>query len=369
VENGTGSAATLHESRLERLRLGLRDVGMDGLLVGRPANVRYLCGFSGSSGLLLVLADDRACLITDFRYEEQAAEELPPVTALWLACDGLFDELGARLDQRGTDLELGFEGDWLTVRASRELREKAARAHWEEAADFAAQLRAVKDAHELTLLQTAGEMAERALRATLEEIEEGMTEQQLDAVLQYRLRLEGSGPLPFEPIVASGPRSSLPHAAPGERRLREGDLLLLDFGASVEGYVSDITRTFALGRARPWQTEIHEAVMEAQSAALDALEPGRRASEVDETARGVLAAHGLGDRFGHSTGHGIGLEVHEAPRLARRSDDVLEVGHVVTIEPGVYLPAQGGVRIEDDVVVDAQGPRLLTHLSRDLIEL
>jgi Xaa-Pro aminopeptidase len=368
VETGT-AAATLYTSRLDRLRLKFRDIGLDGLLVGRPANVRYLCGFSGSSGLLLVLADDAAYLITDFRYEEQAAAELPPAATLWLARDGLFDELAARLNQRGADLDLGFEGDELTVRSSRELREKAARAHWEETADFVAQLRAVKGAHEVSLLETAGALAERALQATLGTIEEGMTERELDAELQYRLRREGSGPLPFEPIVASGPRSSLPHAAPGERQIREKDLLLLDFGASVEGYVSDITRTFVLGRARPWQVEIHEAVLEAQAAALEVLEPGRPASQVDEVTRQVLAARELGDRFGHSTGHGIGLEVHEAPRLARRSDDVLEAGHVVTIEPGVYLPAQGGVRIEDDVVVDAQGPRLLTHLSRDLIEL
>lgn len=355
--------------RLAGLRERIRGARLDGILIGHLPNVRYLTGFSGSSGLLLAMLDGSASLVTDFRYEEQGTAELPPDVDLRIARDGLFPELAALLEAGLSPLRLGFEAEHLTVRDRRELGERCGRVAWEDAPAAVEELRARKGPEEVDRIRRSAEVAERALEEVLDVVEEGRTERQVAAELAYRLRLGGSGSLPFEPIVAAGPRSALPHAQPGERRLAEGDLLLFDFGATVDGYCSDITRTLVLGTAREWQRQVHEGVREAQRAAMDALAPGRAGREADRAARRVLEARGWGERFGHSTGHGIGLEVHEAPRLSRASSDVLEVGNVVTVEPGVYLSGRGGVRIEDDVLVTEGGPRPLTRFSRDLLEL
>jgi Xaa-Pro aminopeptidase len=355
--------------RLETLGSSLESAELDGLLVGQPTNIRYLCGFSGSAGALLVYPTGAALLVTDFRYEEQAASQLPPEAELLIARDGVWQALGGCLDDGAAALHLGFEADWLTMADHKALREHAPGHEWRAAPPLIAGMRAVKEPGELARMEFAARIAESALGETLSSVEEGAREVELAAELEYQLRKAGSGRLPFEVIVAGGPRSSLPHAEPTERYVREGDLLLFDFGASVDGYCSDITRTVVLGAPSSWQREAHEAVREAQRAAIAAIAQDVRTSDVDRVARETLDRYGLADRFGHSTGHGIGLEVHEAPRLSSRSEEVLVAGHVVTVEPGVYLPAMGGVRIEDDVVVEEAGRRSLTHFRRDLIEL
>lgn len=357
-----------HAGRLERLRDGIRDADLDGLLVTHLPNIRYVAGFSGSSGLLLVLVDGGAWLLTDFRYEEQAIDELPPAIGLHVVRDGRFSALADLLESAGPR-RLGFEARYLSVEDRKEIGERCGPVDWEPAPSLLQSMRARKDQEEIRTIEEAARVAEEALRQLLPVVEEGMAEREVAAELAYRLRLAGSGPLPFEVIAAAGAGSARPHARAGERVLRESHLLLFDFGASVRGYCCDLTRTVVLGSARDWQREIHEAVREAQEAAIVTLEPGRSGEEVDRAARELLEDRGWGDRFGHSTGHGIGLEVHEGPRLSRRSDDVLEVGNVVTVEPGVYLSGRGGVRIEDDVVVDVDGPRRLTRFSRDLLEL
>lgn len=365
---GRGAGADPRTRREEELRGRVGEAGLDGLLVGHLPNIRFLTGFSGSSALLVLLREGALHLLTDFRYEEQAAEECPRGVSLRIARDGLFPELGRLLDSGGPR-RLGFEAEHLTVRDRRELGERCGRVAWEAVGPLVEELRARKDETELERIRAAVAVAERALAETLEVVREGMPEFEVAAELEYRLRRAGSGPLPFAPIVAGGPRSALPHAEPGRRPLAEGDLLLFDFGATSGGYCCDLTRTFVLGPAAAWQREVHQAVLEAQAAALAAIETGRSGREVDRAARRCLEALGWGERFGHSTGHGIGLEVHETPRLSRRSKDTLETGNVVTVEPGVYLSGRGGVRVEDDVVVDAEGPRLLTRFSRDLQEL
>ncbi|HKK09005.1 MAG TPA: M24 family metallopeptidase, partial [Gemmatimonadota bacterium] len=257
----------------------------------------------------------------------------------------------------------------LSVRDRERLGEGAPGPEWRASTGLVEDLRARKDPGEVAWIERAGAMACRALERTLSHVEAGATELEVTAELEYRLREEGSEGPAFESIVAAGPRSALPHARPSDRALAEGDLLLLDFGAVAGGYRSDITRTVVIGEPSSWQLEIHGAVLAARRAALEAAAPGVPAREVDGAARASLEAAGHGERFGHATGHGLGLEVHEAPGVSRRSDAILQEGHVVTIEPGVYLPGRGGVRVEDDVLLEAGGARLLTDFPLALREL
>jgi Xaa-Pro aminopeptidase len=291
------------------------------------------------------------------------------VAEILVARDGLSSMLAERLKDRSQVRKVGFEAGYVSVRDRRELGERCGSVVWDDLPQTVERLRAVKDAAELASIDRAVKVAERALEETLTAVDEGVTELELATELRHRLALQGSTGEPFETIVASGERTALPHASPSERRLREGDLLLLDFGATIDGYCSDITRTVVLGTPTPWQREIHARVLEAQEAALAAIRPEGAAADVDRAARASLEAAELGDRFGHSVGHGIGLEVHEGPRLFRKSKDTLEAGNVVTVEPGVYLAGEGGVRVEEDVLVVEAGHRVLTCSSTALREL
>lgn len=361
------AAGVARGRRLGALRERIEEEELDGLVVMHPPNLRYLSGFSGSAGLLLVL-DGRTVLLVDGRYDQQAREEVAGAVEVRGAADGLREALAAILDGVGGTPRLGWEAHRLTVSRAARLRESAGGVDWRDTTEMVEGIRASKDEDEIRRIAHAGDVATRALEEVLPVVEEGVSERALVAELEYRLRAAGSGTPAFPSIVASGPRSALPHARPGERRIREGDLVLFDFGATVEGYCSDLTRTVVLGPAAPWQREIQEAVRAARDAALDALRPDREAREVDAAAREVLEDRGFGEDFPHSTGHGLGLEVHEGPSLSRKSDEILRDGNVVTIEPGVYLRDRGGIRLEDDVVVGPE-PRVLTEAPRELREL
>ena len=356
------------ESRLRRVRDRLHDERLDGLLVSHLPNIRYLTGFTGSSALLLV-EPGVATLFTDFRYEIQAREELVRGVALAVISDGLFDELALRLAEEPPGRRIGFEPAAITVQDRQELGARCGTVVWDAAGAPVEELRSVKDAAELARIESAVALAEQVLSEIVSEIRPGRTEVEVAADLEYRLRRAGSGSLPFEPIVAFGPRSALPHARPGDRPLHAGDLVLLDFGARVDGYCSDLTRVMVAGPAESWQRELHAAVNEACVRAIAAVSAGIPASMVDAAARDYLAELGLADRFGHSTGHGLGLEVHESPRVHRLEERPLAAGNVVTIEPGVYLPGRGGIRIEQDVVVEAYGCRVLGEASTGLLEI
>lgn len=354
--------------RLQRVRAVLAERELGGLLVTHLPNVRYLSGFTGSSALLLA-APAGVRLVTDSRYGEQAAEEAAEPARVRVARDGRLEavaEAAAELEVRG---RVAYESQHVTVRQREKLSERCPGLAWTGVEGLVESWRARKEPGEVERIRSAAELGDRVLEELLAVVEEGTTERALAAELDYRLRLAGSEGVAFDTIVAAGPRSALPHATPGARPLREGDLVLLDFGARVDGYCSDMTRTFVLGRASDWQREVHGAVRRAQAAAVEAVAPGVAASEVDEAAREVLREAGLEERFGHSTGHGLGLEVHEDPSLSRRSDATLDPGAVVTVEPGAYLPGRGGVRIEDDVSVEESGARSLTGFSRELREL
>ena len=357
-------------ARLESLDDSLSGVDVDACIVTHGPSVRYLTGFTGSSGFAFHRCGAGTTLITDFRYEEQAALETPAHVSVHISREGWVAALGDICEGMPA-LSVAFEPEHLTVLERDRLAETLEHFWFQGEKGLVSALRAVKSAAEIASIRKAADVARSALEALLTSVDwrAGATEVEVAVALESELRRAGSEGLPFEVIVASGDRTSLPHARPGERRIAEGDLLLIDFGAIVDGYCCDISRTFSIGDPADWQVEVHGRVLEAQEAALAAVGPGVLAADVDGAARDALASHDLAEYFGHSTGHGIGLEIHEDPRVSARSVDVLEPGHVVTIEPGVYLPGRGGVRIEDDVAVAETGSDVLTSVSRKLIRL
>ncbi|MEK7401035.1 MAG: aminopeptidase P family protein [Gemmatimonadota bacterium] len=339
---------------------------LDGLLINSAANIRYLSGFSGSSGLMFVSRKERV-LITDYRYTAQAKAEVGSVARVLIEEQSLWAGLWQQLAAMPGVRIAGFESAYLVHRDFQRLLESGSRWQWRPTTGLIESLRERKDDVELAHLREAVSCAEAALAVAITRIRAGLSELEIAGVLEGALRQMGSEEFAFPSIVASGLNAAKPHARPTERVLRTGELLLLDFGARVGGYCSDITRTFVAGRADARQQEVHEVVRLANERASAAVRPGMSGRDADRLARGYIEDRGFGDWFGHSLGHGIGLEVHEAPRLARTAETALAEGAVVTVEPGIYLPEWGGVRIEDDVHLGANGAEVLTRFPRELI--
>jgi Xaa-Pro aminopeptidase len=358
----------LRGRRVAALADGISAAHMDGLLVTGAANVRYLSGFSGSSALLFVTHRE-TLLITDFRYQTQAADEVGDLARVVIEPQSLWTGLWQNLAQLNYVEVAGFESAHLVHRDFQRLLEAGSRWQWRPTLDLVEVLRERKDENEVARIRDAVAAAERALELTVPRIEEGMTELEVAGILESALRRAGSDGFPFPSIVASGPNAALPHARPTARRLAKGDFLLLDFGARVGGYCSDITRTFVVGPPSAEQREVYDVVRLANERAVSAVRPGMTGRDADGVARGYIQDRGFGDLFGHSLGHGIGLEVHEAPRLAKTAEGPLVEGVVVTVEPGIYRPGWGGVRIEDDVHLGAGGTQVLTRFTRELIEI
>jgi Xaa-Pro aminopeptidase len=357
--------------RLAALRAAIDASQLDALLVSSLPNVRYLTGFSGSSALLLVSADD-ALLLTDFRYSIQAVAEAGGSARVVIEPTSLWSRLWAELPAMPEVESIAFESAHLTHADFQRLVEPAqggTRWQWRPSVNLVEALRERKDEAEIAHIRRAARIAEEALERTIRRVKPGMTELAICGILEGELRAGGSRSHPFEAIIASGERSALPHARSSSRVAAPGELLLIDFGAEFEGYCSDITRTFVMGKASPDQREIHDVVREANATASGAIRAGMRGRDADALARGYIERRGWGEEFGHSLGHGIGLEVHEAPRLSKAADSPLPVGAVVTIEPGIYRPGWGGVRIEDDVLLTSDGPEIITTFPRELIEL
>ena len=351
--------------RVDRLRALLAAEAVDALLVTALTNVRYLTGFTGSAGVVAVTADE-LLLVTDGRYTEQAADQL--------AAAGV----EARLEITGTEqrrivaealvdaTRIGLEADHVSWAAQRRYeREWFPDTTLVATSGLVEQLRRTKDTGELARMEVAAAVADAALAELRPWLLTGPTEAEFALELDATMRRLGATRPSFETIVASGPNGARPHARPSGRRITDGDLVVLDFGAVVDGYCSDMTRTVAVGEVDETSRRMLEVVTAAQAAGVAAVRPGVDAAEVDAACRAVIAAAGWADAFTHGTGHGVGLDIHEAPRVGTTSDATLVVGDVVTVEPGVYLPAHGGVRVEDTVVVTPEGCRPLTHSTKD----
>ncbi|MEO7987439.1 MAG: Xaa-Pro peptidase family protein [Gemmatimonadales bacterium] len=358
------------DRRLERqtaLRAAIDDEGLDALLVTHLPNIRYLTGFSGSAAMLVVRRD-ATVLITDFRYASQANTEAGAAASVEVDQKSVWDRLG-RVLAADPPATLGIESQDVSVRDAERISGHT-RARVSPTADLVERLRVVKSPEEVAAVRSAAELAQDALAEVLPGVRAGQTELEIGAALESALRRRGSEWHPFPTIVASGPRSALPHAHTTQRPVGPGEWLLLDFGAQVDGYCADLTRTVIVGgRADDRQRAVYELVRTAQERALTGIRAGMTGREADSLARDVIAARGFGESFGHSLGHGLGLEVHEAPRLAPTAEFPLPAGAVVTVEPGVYLEGWGGVRLEDDVWLAAEGPVRLSDGKTELVEL
>jgi Xaa-Pro aminopeptidase len=347
---------------------GLTTAHLDGLLLASLPNIRYLTGFSGSSALLVVTPRD-VVLITDFRYQTQVAEEVGDLARIVIEPSSLWTGLWQQLAQLSALQVVGFETAHILHRDFQRLNEAGSRWQWRPTSDLVETLRERKDETEIARITRAADVATAALERTLPQVHAGLSELAVAGILERELRNAGSEGFAFPSIVASGPRSALPHAHSSARELEAGDFLLMDFGAIVDGYCSDLTRTVVIGPASEEHRGVYDVVRVANQRGAAGVRAGMSGRDADALAREYIESAGFGPLFGHSLGHGIGLEVHEAPRLARTAEGVLAEGAVVTIEPGVYRPGWGGVRIEHDVALDANGPRVLTNFPRELIEL
>jgi Xaa-Pro aminopeptidase len=355
-----------HELRRQTVAAGLAERKLDVLLVSFGANLRYLSGFTGSNGALLILPG-KSILFTDPRYQTQAPQET--TCQVRIARGPLLFDVLAIIKKFGLK-RIGYEPSHMTCESYESLKSRLPlKAAFEPANGWIEQLRMLKSPTEIDRIRRSVETNSRAFELTVKRVRRGMKEQDLAAELEYRMRRLGAEKPSFETIVAGGRRSALPHAQPTAAPLNPGELVVVDMGAIVNGYCSDMTRMLFLGTPTAKVKRTYHAVLEAQLAAIDAVRPGALTSRVDAAARNVLKARGLDHAFIHSTGHGLGLEIHEPPRIGKRDKTRLQAGMAITIEPGVYLEDFGGIRIEDTVVVTANGCEILTPTSKALLEV
>lgn len=356
--------------RQEQMKTLLEERGLDAVLVARPANIRYLSGFVGTESYLYV-SRTRGVILTDSRYTLQAQEEGKGCEVRTIGKGRGYGALLAELIREDQVKELGFEEDALLYGTVCGLQKEAGLApeHWRMLGGSVSSFRAVKSEDELQKMERAEQIGDEAFSYILNELRPGLTELQAAAKLEYFMKSRGAEGTSFDTIVASGLHSAMPHAVPGSKPLEKGDFVTMDFGCMYQGYCSDMTRTVVIGKASDRQKEIYQIVLEAQQAALEGLRPGMTGAEGDRLARSVIEKAGYGEYFGHGLGHSVGLEIHENPRLSMNEQTVLMPGMIETVEPGIYLPDFGGVRIEDMVVLTENGIRNLTASPKELIEL
>lgn len=351
--------------RIKSLQQRLKAANLDALLVSNPVDIRYLTGFVGDDSWLLVRGNSIVVhILSDFRFDEQIAKEAPHAKAIMRKTS-----LTVALKQLVEKYKLGkiaLQQDHVTLAQSKAVGKELGRSNTKPFDDGMLMQRAVKDRTEVKPILKALAIQQEAFTRTCDYIEPGMTEYSIAAYLEYQMRLLGADGTSFPSIVAADANASLPHAIPGSKKVRKGGIILIDWGAKFDGYCSDLTRVVAIGKMPAKIKEIYAICLEAQLAAIDAIAPGKTLSQIDSVARNIIAKAGYEKQFGHSLGHGIGLDIHEQPVLASRANGVLEPGHIVTVEPGIYLTGVGGVRIEDDVQVTSKGKKVLSDLPKTL---
>ncbi|MEG0286846.1 MAG: Xaa-Pro peptidase family protein [Vagococcus sp.] len=351
--------------RITNLREKMKAENITSFLVTSPYNLRYLTGFTGTTGLALIGLEE-AFFITDFRYTEQAAEQCVGYEVVKNV--GPILEVVADLVEKKGMMNLAFEESFVPFKQYVDL-ETLLEVDLIPVSGMIEELREVKDQSEIEIVEKACEIADKAFSHILTYIKPGMTEIQVANELDFYMRSLGASGVSFETIVASGLRSAMPHGVASDKVIEEGDFVTIDFGCYYQGYVSDMTRTISLGEPSEKLKEIYEIVREAQQKVLDVAKPGMTGIELDAVARDYIASKGYGEAFGHSTGHGIGLEIHEGPNVSKLAEKAFVPGNIITNEPGIYLPGIGGVRIEDDMLVTENGIKTLTHSKKELIIL
>lgn len=358
--------------RVQAARKLLEEKGLDAAFIASPANIRYLSGFAGTDSYLY-LSSKRQVILTDSRYTLQAEEEGKDCEVRTIKGERVYGALLKELLEEDKVKRLGFEDGVMTWQLVKKLQEAAGdkwgEERWVPLGEDLSLLRAVKDEGEIEKLARAEQIGDEAFSYILTQIKPGITELEIAAKLEYYMKSHGAQEKGFDTIAASGLHSAMPHAVPSEKVLEKGDFLTLDFGCKYQGYCSDMTRTVVIGKANEKQKEIYKIVLEAQEAALAGLRAGMTGAEGDALARKVIEEAGYGDYFGHGLGHSVGLEIHEKPALSPKDQTILRPGIIETVEPGIYIPGFGGVRIEDMTVITENGIKNLTSSPKELIEL
>lgn len=351
--------------KLQKLRSNFNNLGIDALLITSSFNRRYMTNFTGSAGVVLI-TEEAALFITDFRYVEQASKQCEGFTIVQHG-PSIQEEIALQSEKLGVK-KLGFEQDYVSFSTYSSYK-TTLKAELVPVSGIIEKLRLIKTDSEIKILKEAADIADAAFKHILDFVRPGLTELEVSNELEFFMRKAGATSSSFDTIVASGLRSALPHGVATDKVIEKGDFVTLDYGAYYKGYVSDITRTISVGEPDPKLKDIYEIVYEAQLRGVEGIKPGMSGKEADALTRDYITEKGFGEYFGHSTGHGIGLEVHEGPALSYRSDIILEPGMIVTIEPGIYIPGLGGVRIEDDTMITTNHNELLTHSTKELMIL
>jgi Xaa-Pro aminopeptidase len=353
--------------RINKIQKKIKQENLDALLITTLTNVRYLSGYSGSNGLLVV-TPTKSFFLTDFRYWGQAKKEVKGSRIIYGERD-LFDDLPKLGVFKPKRVKLGFESENVSFTLYQRLKALLPEALLVPTEKFVESLMVVKDQDELKRIRKAVQITDSVFSQILSFIQPGITEQDLSAEIEYMMKKNGAEGTAFETIVASGFRSALPHGRASHKKIKKGEFVTFDMGALVEGYCADMTRTVVVGKAKPRQKKVYELVLKAQKKAIRSARAGLRCEKLDRIARDVIKKAGFGKYFGHGLGHGIGLLVHDLPRVSSKSDEVLMPGMVVTVEPGIYIPNWGGVRIEDDVLITKKGCEVLNQSPKKLLEI
>lgn len=352
--------------KVARFKEAIREEKLDAIIISKPTNCQYLSGFTGGSGVLLI-AKNEDYLITDFRYKEQACKQAQGFKVIQFE-ESLVKSLKEIIHKLSLK-KVGLEKDTVTLATYQEYVENISDADFIPVEDYCSKLRQIKSREEIVLLKKAIEIADKAFLHIREYIRVGQTEKEVASQIEYCMRSLGAEKNAFDTIVASGERSSLPHGLASSKVIKQGELVTLDFGAVYEGYHSDMTRTLIMGKPDAKQTKIYNTVLQAQEEAEVKIKSGMKGNEADSIAREIIEQAGYGEYFGHSLGHAVGLDIHERPFLSPREDGILKPGVVVSVEPGIYLPGWGGVRIEDLVVITSRGCEVLTKSPKNINEM